>query len=333
MQINAYWRQLGMQSSMLSKNKTVNSPLKLFNFYKDSSLGRMINFINEAVIVVNANGTIEMVNANASALIGQTREVLLSENLLSFFSDDTGKVQSHVIQCLDSSESGTIESPPFEVVIKQQNKPYHNVSVEISISSLPEELSANNSLFICILRDLTLHKAEYATLKKKAETDFLTGLANRHKFSEYLTRQWILCNSNNLPISLILIDIDHFKLFNDEYGHIAGDRCLKRIGDLLDLSMPNRDTLAARYGGEEFAIVLPNCSAQTAQLLAIRIKRHLAQLSSRHFVFSSNNRLTVSMGVATNENHRYESKESLLNAADTLLYQAKAQGRDQICYL
>ncbi len=306
MQINAYWRQLGMQSSMLSKNKTVNSPLKLFNFYKDSSLGRMINFINEAVIVVNANGTIEMVNANASALIGQTREVLLSENLLSFFSDDTGKVQSHVIQCLDSSESGTIESPPFEVVIKQQNKPYHNVSV---------------------------HKAEYATLKKKAETDFLTGLANRHKFSEYLTRQWILCNSNNLPISLILIDIDHFKLFNDEYGHIAGDRCLKRIGDLLDLSMPNRDTLAARYGGEEVAIVLPNCSAQTAQLLAIRIKRHLAQLSSRHFVFSSNNRLTVSMGVATNENHRYESKESLLNAADTLLYQAKAQGRDQICYL
>ena len=72
-----------MQSSMLSKNKTVNSPLKLFNFYKDSSLGRMINFINEAVVVVNANGTIEMVNANASALIGQTREVLLSENLLN----------------------------------------------------------------------------------------------------------------------------------------------------------------------------------------------------------------------------------------------------------
>ena len=87
------------------------------------------------------------------------------------------------------------------------------------------------------------------------------------------------------------------------------------------------------FGSKEFAIILPNCSSQTAQLLAIRIKRHLAQLSARHFVLVSNKKLTVSMGVATNENHRYENTTSLLQAADTLLYQAKSRGRDQICFL
>jgi diguanylate cyclase (GGDEF)-like protein len=79
--------------------------------------------------------------------------------------------------------------------------------------------------------------------------------------------------------------------------------------------------------------VLPRCSAQTAQLLAIRIKRHISQLSTRQFALSQESELTVSMGVATQMENRYSSKEGLLNAADTLLYQAKSQGRDQICFL
>ena len=322
-----------MRTSMLSKNKSTTSHLELFNFYKDSSLARMINFINEAIVVVDNNGTMEMVNTNASSLLGLSRDELLSENLLNFINDETGQIQSHVIQCLGNAAQNALETPPFEVSLTQRSHSHRDISIEISVSSLPKELSSNNSLFFCILRDLTLHKAEYAALKRKAETDFLTGLANRHKFSDYLSGQWVKCSSEGLPLSVILIDIDHFKAFNDEYGHLAGDRCLKRIGELLSLSMPNRDTLAARYGGEEFAIILPNCASQTAQLLAIRIKRHLAQLSARHFVLASNKKLTVSMGVATNENQRYENITSLLQAADTLLYQAKSRGRDQICFL
>ena len=323
----------GMYTTMLNDNTPSTKTAELFNFYKDSSLARMLNFINEAVMVLSINGTIEMLNSNAASLLDSNRDVLSGENLLSLINDKSGRLQSQLTHYLHNASTTVINSPPIEVKLTRASLGMKSLSVELSISTLPEELSSSNSLFLCILRDLTIHKAEYTSLKRKAETDFLTGLANRHKFSDYLHEQWVRCEEDKLPLSIIFIDIDHFKLFNDEYGHIAGDKCLKRIGETLSLSLPNRDTLAARYGGEEFALILPNCSAQTAQLLAIRIKRHLSQLSAKHFALMSNTRLTVSMGVAAQEGHRYDNSDALLNAADTLLYQAKSQGRDQICYL
>ena len=100
-----------MHTSMLSKNKSATPHLGLFNFYKDSSLARMINFINEAIVVVDSNGTIEMVNTNASSLLGLSREALLSENLLNFVNDKTGQIQSHVIQCLDNAAQNVFFKP------------------------------------------------------------------------------------------------------------------------------------------------------------------------------------------------------------------------------
>lgn len=322
-----------MFSTMLSKNINKKPTEKLFNFYQDSSLSRMINFLNEAVVVIDVNGTIEMLNSTSASLLGMEKDKLLGHNLLELVIDDTGKSQTYVIESLDAGQRGLISSPPMEVNLQADKDNQTHVCVEMSISTLPEAFSSANTLYLCILRDLTLHKAEYGSLLHKANTDYLTGLANRHRFAEYLDKQWDLCEQDDVPLSIIFIDIDHFKDFNDQYGHIAGDRCLKRIGETISLSLPNRDTLAARYGGEEFALVLPRCSAQTAQLLAIRIKRHISQLSTRQFALSQESELTVSMGVATQMENRYSSKEGLLNAADTLLYQAKSQGRDQICFL
>lgn len=320
-----------MFTTMLSKNKDNRAQEKLYNFYQDSSLARMINFINEAVLIIDTAGCIEMVNPMSAAVLGTQRDMLLGHNLLELVADPSGSSQTFLIDNLDKGRRYPITSPPLEMELQVES--CTKVCVEMSISTLPEELSSSNTLFLCILRDLTLHKAEYGSLKKKANTDYLTGLANRHRFAEYLDKQWDSCEQDNLPLSIIFIDIDHFKEFNDQYGHIAGDRCLKRIGETISLSLPNRDTLAARYGGEEFALVLPKCSAQTAQLLAIRIKRHISQLSTRQFSVTKESQLTVSMGVATQIENRYDSTEALLNAADTLLYQAKSQGRDQICFL
>ncbi|MDO6568645.1 GGDEF domain-containing protein [Alteromonas sp. 1_MG-2023] len=318
---------------MLSKNTDKNPTEKLFNFYQDSSLSRMINFLNEAIVVIDVNGTIEMLNSTTASLLGIEKDRLLGHNLLELVIDDTGKSQTYVIESLDAGQQGLISSPPMEVNLQADSDNKTQVCVEMSISTLPEAFSSSNTLYLCILRDLTLHKAEYGSLLNKANSDYLTGLANRHRFAEYLNMQWDVCEQDEVPLSIIFIDIDHFKDFNDQYGHIAGDRCLKRIGETISLSLPNRDTLAARYGGEEFALVLPRCSAQTAQLLAIRIKRHISHLSTRQFALSQESELTVSMGVATQMENRYRAKEGLLNAADTLLYQAKSQGRDQICFL
>lgn len=320
-----------MQSVMFSNNKSDSNEDGFNRFYQESSLARMINFLNESVVVVNNVGQVELVNSNSASLLGSDKDILLGQNLLDLIVDDTGKSQTYVLECLDKGQHLPISSPPLEILL--QGSGATNICVEMSISTLPEELSCPNTLFMCILRDLTIHKAEYGALKQKANTDYLTGLANRHRFAEYLTYQWDLCDQEGAPLSVIFIDIDHFKDFNDKYGHIAGDRCLKRIGETIALSLPNRDTLAARYGGEEFALVLPKCSAETAQLLAIRIKRHISQLSTRQFALTDESQLTVSLGVATQINSRYSTVESLLRAADTLLYQAKSQGRDQICFL
>lgn len=318
---------------MLDKTKKPKLTSRVFNYFEDTSLARMINFLNEAVVVVNPAGVIEMANPNAASLLGNERSALLGHNLLECIVDDTGRQQTYMLEKLESARYHPINASPFEVDLAVNKESQRRVSVEMTISTLPEELSSSNSLFLCILRDLTLHKAEYSLLTKKANTDFLTGLANRHRFSEYLSAEWRNARHSNNPLSIIFIDIDHFKAFNDQYGHIAGDSCLKRIGKAISLSLPNRNTLAARYGGEEFALILPNCSAQTAQLLAIRIKRHISQLSTRQFSLTHDAQLTVSMGVATHVDDRYETKEALLNAADTLLYQAKSQGRNQICFL
>ena len=324
-----------MYSAMRSKgngdNKDSKTERKLFNFYQDSSLARMINFLNEAVLVVDASGTVEMLNSTSATLLGLGKDVLLGQNIIELLVDESGRSQTYVLECLDKGQHYPISSPPIEVNMRAASK--SNICIEMSVSTLPEEFSAANTLFLCILRDLTLHKAEYGFLKKRANTDHLTGLANRHRFAEYLSTQWKLCEQDGSPLSVIVIDIDHFKNFNDQYGHIAGDRCLKRIAETISLSLPNRDTLAARYGGEEFTILLPKCSPQTAQLLAIRIKRHISQLSTRQFSLTQESQLTVSIGVATQIDNRYNSSDELLNAADTLLYQAKSQGRDQICFL
>lgn len=320
-----------MYSQMINKAPISPDGQPLFNYYQDCSLARMINFLNEAVLVINKEGRIEIVNSLAATLLGVDREYPITQNLSSFVNDASGSASAFIKTCLSGNKHEPLSSPPVEMCLRRDDGSL--VSVEMSISTLPAELTFTDTLYICILHDLTLHKAEYGSLKRKANTDFLTGLANRHHFADYLGQQWDKCERENLPISVIFIDIDHFKSFNDQFGHIAGDRCLKRIGETISLSLPNRDTLAARYGGEEFALVLPNCTAQTAQLLAIRIKRHISQLSTRQFMAEQASQLTVSMGVATHIDGRYLSSEGLVNAADTLLYQAKSQGRDQICYL
>ena len=317
---------------MFAKRNVITSKPALYNFFQDCSLVKMVNLLNEAVVVVNGMGTIEITNSLTSSLLGFEKKALLGMSLFDITCDEATESHAFINQILQQNVNDTRARAPFELTLRG---PDSNtiVNVEMSISALPKELYSDQPLFICVFRDLTLQHAELSALETRANTDFLTGLANRHRFSEYFETQWNKCQQENSPISLIFIDVDHFKKFNDEFGHVAGDRFLKRIGETIALTVPEGKSLAVRYGGEEFAIVLPKCSPQTAQLLAIRIKRHISQLSSRHFSLVQEAQVTVSIGVASQEGERYEDKDSLLRAADALLYQAKSQGRDQICFL
>jgi diguanylate cyclase (GGDEF)-like protein len=172
-------------------------------------------------------------------------------------------------------------------------------------------------------------KFQSDALRELTLTDSLTGVANRRAFDERLIGEWRRCARSQMPIALILVDIDHFKNFNDAYGHQAGDACLTRAGEAMARAAMRPQDMLARYGGEEFALLLPYEDTAGAETVARRVLEEIAQLHIPHARSSVGPMLTVSMGVASmTPNDRIEPAV-LVRAADALLYDAKAGGRNQ----
>lgn len=162
-----------------------------------------------------------------------------------------------------------------------------------------------------------------------ATRDGLTGLANRRHLNETFELEWARTSRSNQPLVLIMIDIDHFKLYNDHYGHQAGDVCLKRVARALELSTRRAGDLVARYGGEEFLLILPHMNADEGRQLAENIRKSVDMLNVPH-VHSPTGKITVSVGVAATTDGVYIDAESLLRAADEALFRAKRGGRNQV---
>jgi diguanylate cyclase (GGDEF)-like protein len=167
-------------------------------------------------------------------------------------------------------------------------------------------------------------------LETLSTTDSLTGLANRRRFDSYWAQEWRRAQRQATPLSVIMLDVDHFKLYNDHYGHQQGDACLQTVAEMLQSCVRRAGELAARYGGEEFVVVMPGASKEqafeTAQaiLMAVRAER------MPHASSPVANVVTVSLGVASGIPGENQSLEQLLKAADTALYEAKNRSRNCI---
>lgn len=160
--------------------------------------------------------------------------------------------------------------------------------------------------------------------------DGLTAIPNRRRFDEYYAAMWSLSTRRSLPISVILIDIDDFKLYNDNYGHQEGDACLIRIAQKLSTSLKRKTDLLARYGGEEFICVLPGNDIESAVIVAEDIRSNILSLQIPHAFSSTGSFVTVSQGVATVFSTKELSPKVLIMAADESLYKAKRSGRNKI---
>jgi diguanylate cyclase (GGDEF)-like protein len=159
-------------------------------------------------------------------------------------------------------------------------------------------------------------------------TDGLTGLANRRRFDEVLEREWRRTRRLGLPLALLMIDVDHFKPFNDHYGHPAGDECLRQVAGVLQARTLRSTDLAARYGGEEFAVIAA-CDEAGAHQLARTLRQAIEALNLPHAA-SPLGRVTVSLGVAVCIPGNEQEARELLNQADAALYRAKTGGRNRI---
>ncbi|MCC5645893.1 PAS domain S-box protein [Nostoc sp. CHAB 5824] len=167
-------------------------------------------------------------------------------------------------------------------------------------------------------------------LHRLATLDGLTQIANRRRFDEYLEDEWHRLKREQAPLSLILFDVDFFKLYNDTYGHLAGDDCLRQLGSAFNSIVKRPADLVARYGGEEFAVILPNTEIQGAIYIAQTIRQAVRNLAIPHAQSSVCDRVTVSLGVISIVPNSEISPQDLINAADKALYIAKQQGRDQV---
>ncbi|MBF0234715.1 MAG: diguanylate cyclase [Desulfamplus sp.] len=173
-------------------------------------------------------------------------------------------------------------------------------------------------------------------LKKKTELlrcysmrDGLTGIANRRHFNQYLNIAWNYAIRDSSHLSLILIDIDHFKLYNDTYGHLVGDSCLIKIAKSIDESLSRKIDLAARYGGEEFVCILPKIDIDGAVIVSKKIHYNIQSLQIPHYNSKSCKTVSISQGVATIIPSKSSEPDDLIKMADNALYTAKNSGRNQ----
>ena len=169
-------------------------------------------------------------------------------------------------------------------------------------------------------------------LEQLALIDGLTEVPNRRRFAEVYAREWRRCMRSSSPLSLIMVDVDHFKVFNDTYGHAAGDIVLKRVAQTIQDALNRPADFVARYGGEEFVVVLPDIDADRAQVVAEKLRAEVERLHIPYPQPGASQWLTISLGGASQIPKQADVDDRLFIDADTSLYAAKHDGRNRVLW-
>ncbi|NJN46709.1 MAG: GGDEF domain-containing protein [Candidatus Competibacteraceae bacterium] len=219
---------------------------------------------------------------------------------------------------------------PSAYVIAESQSQVLALSSELLWSMLAQSLALTRNLLCILTSRIRQNNAQINNFKKNANIDTLTGLYNRRWLEEVFKReQRRISNDSSLTLCLIMIDVDHFKRFNDRYGHLAGDKVLERVAATLRSCIRPRDVVV-RFGGEEFVVMLPNTLLEAAVFIAERIAKRIRYTQMKFDSTNAPVSITVSAGVA--KMLPVDSLNELVNRADSALYEAKRNGRDQVCY-
>ncbi len=285
----------------------------------------------DAIIIADFNGRRRYVSPAGERLSGwKTEEILGQGSTELVHPEDLSRVSTALENLLAGSKGAMIECR-----IRKHTGKY--VWVEASLWVVNDPKTGLPSGILNIVRDISERKhAEerlqeaYRAVEALAITDALTGLANRRRFDQCLTAEWRRGMRERNPLSLLLMDADLFKLYNDTYGHLRGDSCLKQIAEAAMDATARPGDVVARIGGEEFAIVLPNTDIEGAMRVANDTRKALI---SRHIPHQANphRMVTVSIGCATVVPRLGQLSVSLVALADQALYTAKRTGRNRVC--
>lgn len=289
----------------------------------------VLNSLDEQIAVIDKSGTIIDVNFawNKFGLEnGLSPEHACSGlNYLQTLADSVSRGDSHAAEALQ----GILNvlqglSPVFNF-----EYPCHSPEEErwFMMKITPLHDDASKSLFVVSHHNITQRKLAEQRVERLAMQDPLTGLANRRSFNQFLNRELRSSIRNRSAISLVLIDVDNFKGYNDELGHIAGDQCLINIGLALHAQTRRANDLAARIGGDEYVMVLGNTDLPRAMKVS---ESALAAIRDFRMIFGDSNQVTASMGLVSVTPSEHHNEEHLFQQADEALYRAKAAGRNRI---
>ncbi|WKA31309.1 diguanylate cyclase [Bradyrhizobium roseum] len=284
----------------------------------------LANNIADIIILIDARGVLRYVSQSVEPVLGQRPEDMLGKSCFEMIHpDDQESVRSATAQL---SGIDTVSTVVFRTW-RADGTPVW-VESNFKLAALP--VKPAQAEFLCVIRDVTERKRmedELNQLNRRltqlAATDGLTGLTNRRAFDDFLLRQYECCDE----ISVLLLDIDGFKGYNDTHGHQAGDRCLRAVAKVIGDATLNTSGLSARYGGEEFAVVLPDTGEGDALKVAEAIRLAVRALGIANPI-SSRGYITVSAGVAARTDATRDDS-ALVGDADSALYEAKRLGRNR----
>lgn len=284
----------------------------------------IVDGMEEGLMIIEANGRIQFSNPACDRYLGYEQNELAGAALGQLLSP--GVTQEYLTYFAAWSADPETVHPrgAREVQIRRRDGTARAMDLTLT------PMYAGEPLFIGLLHDITHHKQSETALQRAALLDPLTKIANRRHFDHFLEKEWLRAIRSSEPLSLVVIDVDHFKLYNDTLGHAAGDACLRKVAAALQSHALRPTDIAARFGGEEFVLLFAETAAGTALKLAESVRSHVESLELPNPRSSTSSWLTVSVGVATIVPSQRDEVESFFVAADRAMYQAKEAGRNRV---
>ena len=277
-------------------------------------LRMIVNSMDQGLLILERDGRIQYANPACERYLGYTPEQLVGHALPDLLAPGADAACAIAID-----SQGT-----REVSIRHRDGKLRAMDLTMT------PMHASKDLFVALLHDITHHKQSEDALQRAAMLDPLTRIANRRHFDAFLEQEWQRATRTAQPLSLLVLDVDHFKQYNDTLGHAAGDSCLQKVAQVLAQHAKRPTDLAARYGGEEFVLLFADTdlAAATRQAMAIRAAVEALELPNPGSPTSP--WLTVSIGVATVAPTQLDEIEQLFVCSDRAMYAAKAGGRNGV---